>query len=277
MARQFDIRLGLDGRVMESVINTLGAKVGQWARRMGGLFAVGSLTAFTKSLLDNAGRIKDLSDRTGLSTTRIQEFGFAAKQAGSDIETVATVVSKLNKSLTEAVRDPKGDIAKAFQRMGVTAKTADEAFLQIAKHVQKVGDAGKVTSDVLEVMGKSGTELIPAMAEGFAETAMQAKQLGNVISEDVIASLARTGDELDVLKGKWTTLSSQIAAISIWSAETVWRATKKTWSDLAAGTTGGPKGMITAVRSFVENLSKEGIAIHEETIAQLSADRKSVV
>jgi len=88
----------------------------------------------TTEVLAMGGQISDLAAKTGLTTTQVQKFAYAAEQTGSSVETITGAVSTLSDRLTEG---GDGTIA-ALQRVGLTigdlqAMNPGEAFETIAR------------------------------------------------------------------------------------------------------------------------------------------------
>ncbi|WP_395406309.1 hypothetical protein ACHMW6_06450 [Pseudoduganella sp. UC29_106] len=66
-----------------------------------GLSAAG-LVAIVKNAIDASDHLNDLSKKTGVTVEVLGGLGFAAAQAGGDLESIAAAAGKLNKSIAEA-------------------------------------------------------------------------------------------------------------------------------------------------------------------------------
>ena len=94
---------------------------------MGQLFvgaSVMGLVAFVKSSIDAADRMNDLSKSTGVSVETLSTMGYAAKQSGLDMESLAIGFKRLNKNMSEAASG-SGDAKDAFALLGISIKNND--------------------------------------------------------------------------------------------------------------------------------------------------------
>jgi len=77
-------------------------------------------------------------------------------------------------------------------------------FLALGKPFEEGIDPQKLLGPFRELAGRGAGALIPAMAEGLLDAAEQARNLGLVMEDEVIASLDDVADKLDILKAKMT-------------------------------------------------------------------------
>ncbi len=93
------------------------------SRSIGGAFAGaiggGMLAAASRRMIEFGGHIDDLSKKSDVSREALQEWGYAAKQNGGDIDTVAAAFKGLSKARLEALQNPGGETAKIFGMMGI--------------------------------------------------------------------------------------------------------------------------------------------------------------
>jgi hypothetical protein len=138
----------------------LGAAVG---------LSIGAVTAKIMGVIDSMAKLKTLSEKTGSSVENLSKLGFAAKQSGSDIDSVAAALAKLSKGMAGADADSKG-AGLALKFLGLSAKDAvgnlkDPAalFTEIAKKLALYEDgAGKVAL-AQALLGKSGADMLPTL------------------------------------------------------------------------------------------------------------------
>lgn len=121
-----------------------------------------------KSTMDEVAALQTMSDKTGVSTQALQEWGYAAKQAGVSAGAV------------------QGDLAKLQKQMMWTGKTGEEQMGKFAdklagmsdQKAQAYGQAFGLSADTI-VLLKQGSE-------GVAKLRKEANELGAVIPEDQI-------------------------------------------------------------------------------------------
>ncbi len=204
---EFLARLGVkvDGKGFASAemrMRALGSGLQTLAGGFATLFAVGAVKNFVQSLTAQGAALKDMSDRTGLSTAALQEYGLAAQLAGSSQESLETGLKFLSRNSVEAAGGSK-EMAKAFRDAGISLKDTagrarpTEALLgDLADTMQRTEDPGKRTALAMKLLGRSGAELVPLLkdgAAGLAAVRQEAIDLGGGLSEELV----KNADELD--------------------------------------------------------------------------------
>lgn len=192
--------------------------LGGLGRALIGAFAVERVVAFGREVVTMAGDVADAAAATGLSTTEVQRFGYAAKQAGSDMGAVTSAVTTLSDRLVEG---KTGTIA-ALNEAGLSlerirAMRPGEAFETVAEAVARIPDPMQRSQVALELLGGAGKALLPAMEAGIKSTADEAERLGVVISEQDIVALDNLGDAWDrtMLRAKAATAGMLSDAVRI--------------------------------------------------------------
>lgn len=191
--------------------------------QLGAMFGAAAMGAAIKNTVEYAGHIRDMSDALGISTDTLQQLDFAATQSGSSLDQFTGAMLKLGKAQQEAVNDPKGDAAKAFEKLGVSAQQlkgmrVEDLFTKVGKAFESAVSPQALLTAGLAVMGKSATSVFPAMVAGLTESMEAAKGLGQVMSEDVIDSLDDMGDKVDELKGLFRT---ELGGAVVWILEKI--------------------------------------------------------
>lgn len=186
---------------MARVFSQAGALIGAGAAAG----AIG-LVALTKSSIDAADHLLDLSKATGITVETLGGIGFAASQAGSDLDGTASALGKLNLSIAKAAAGDK-EAAQAFQLLGVSikdasgnARSADAVFADVAAKFGTYADGPEVAALANALFGKSYQSILPLLRDGGQ--ALQAniayyQQFGGVTTET-----ARQADEFNDTLGK---------------------------------------------------------------------------
>ena len=186
------------------------------------VLAAGALVGVVGAAINNADRIDELSNRLGLSSEFLSIVGYAAKQTGSDLESVASVFPKLSRKLIEA-QDPASKTAKIFKALGVEAfdpvtkqvTSLEKALPMLMDGFKRLNDPTTEQALALELLGKSGAELLEFLnlgGDGFQSMETKLRSLGGVLSDETTLKAANFKDELDNLKTAALGLGSQIAA-----------------------------------------------------------------
>jgi hypothetical protein len=154
-----------------------------------------------------ADRLGDAAIRTGATAESLQELGYAAKLSGSSFETLETALTKLGRTMGDAVGG-SAEAQKAFRDLGIPfddlrTKTPNEIFLDVAESLKNMEDPAQRNSAGFALLGKQFKELLPTMSEGregLMRMAKEARELGLVIDNETVKSAARFNDQLDILK-----------------------------------------------------------------------------
>jgi hypothetical protein len=148
------------------------------AEDLGKKFALGVVGATTalaylvKSTIDTNDHLNDLSKKTGIAVDTLGGIGFAAGQAGGDLDSAAAAAGKLNKSLVEAAGGNK-ELASTFKALGVdvkdangNVKTADVALVELADKFASFEEGPEKAALAVKLFGKSGADLLPLLDDG---------------------------------------------------------------------------------------------------------------
>ena len=130
------------------------------------------LITLAKNSMDNAAKMFDLSQKTGVSVEALSRFSKAAKVSGTDVEGVTKALVKLSKGLIEA-KNGQGQAGEALKSMGISAtdasgklKGTDQIMLEIANKFKAMPNGAEKTALALQLFGRSGADLIPMLNMG---------------------------------------------------------------------------------------------------------------
>lgn len=181
----------------------------KWAGGLTAAFSVRALAQYAKDVIDVGDNLNDMAQKAGASVTVLSQLGFAAKQNGSDLEGITTGLVKLANSMQAASAGSKEQIA-AFAALGVEYKNADgtlrrtdEVFKDIAESASQYADGAGKTAVAVDLLGKSGADLIPTLnlgREGLAKLAEESDRVGATITDKTAKALGDLNDQLDKLQ-----------------------------------------------------------------------------
>ena len=130
------------------------------------------LITLAKNSMDNAAKMFDLSQKTGVSVEALSRFSKAAKVSGTDVEGVTKALVKLSKGLIEA-KNGQGQAGEALKSMGISAtdasgklKGTDQIMLEISNKFKAMPNGAEKTALALQLFGRSGADLIPMLNMG---------------------------------------------------------------------------------------------------------------
>lgn len=162
----------------------------------------------SRGALDAAGALTDAARAAGISTDALQEYRGAAKLAGIEQATLDTAVQTFTRNLGDARRG-NDSLAETFRRIGVSASDSaeqglDKAFAGLAG----IRDESVRASVAADLFGRSGVRMAALVADGadsLAAARKQARDLGLVLSDDLVRSADAAGDRLDLLDAQMRT------------------------------------------------------------------------
>lgn len=166
---------------------------------VGAVFAAAfvGLSAITLEVAEHAEKVGLLSEELGIGVEALQEYGYAAQLHGVDLESFGKSLQFLQKNMALA-NEGNQQMADAFANNGISIHDAqgkiipvNEALLRLADRMQKITDPAKRVRLAMQVMGKAGAQMIPALLkgrEGLEEIAKAARESGGVMNDEFIAS-----------------------------------------------------------------------------------------
>jgi hypothetical protein len=172
-----------------------------------GTAIVGSLAAAGLAFAKVGSELNDLSQRTGVSVEALSELQFVFGQAGVEAADLETAIKKMQKAVVEAANGSKG-ANELIARLGLSvadlaAMTPEEMLSAFADGLATVSNPSERAALAMELFGKSGTKLLPVLAqgaEGLARMREYARDLGLTVSTDA----AQAADALDDAIGELT-------------------------------------------------------------------------
>ncbi len=171
-----------------------------------GVVAAAGLGAAVRSFAGFGDSLSKMSQRTGVSVESLSELAYAASQSGTDIATLETGIRVMQRTINDAGRGLSTAI-DGFEALGLTVehfrglKPEDQLKL-VADRLSRVEDPSKRAALAMQLLGRSGTRLLPLFAEGAAgiEALQQkARDLGLTIGNDDAQAAVVFGDTLDDL------------------------------------------------------------------------------
>lgn len=162
---------------------------------IGGFVSAASLGMLARKTAAFADEMEETAQRLGLSTTKLQELSFAAKQNGASLESLTRFIEQL----TDAAMDPKK--AGAFGKMGInpTGMTPGELFASVSSFAR--GNSVTATRDALGgiVGARSVGRVINLLQSDLEELGRTAHKAGAVMDEQTLHALATLNDQFGIV------------------------------------------------------------------------------
>ncbi len=165
-----------------------------------------------------AAGIDDIAQRTGASAEALSQLRYAAEQSGANLEAVEKGMRKLGDVTTQAANGSKS-AAAALASVGLSAEQllampVEDRFLAVAQGISQIQDPAAQASVAMDLLGKSGADLVPMMADGaggIRALMAEADKLGMTISGEQAAAAAVFDDKWQGLVATLRNASNIIA------------------------------------------------------------------
>jgi hypothetical protein len=153
--------------------------------------ALGAIAVGVRSTLNTVDDMSKMAAKIGIPIEELSKLKYAADMSGVSLEGLQTSVSRLSRNMADAAKGT-GAGAEAFKQVGISATKADgslksssQVMAEIADKFAVMPDGAKKTALAMQLMGKSGADMIPLLNGGSAalnEMLVEAKELGLEIS-----------------------------------------------------------------------------------------------
>lgn len=173
------------------------------------MFGAAAIGAAIKNTMDYAARINDLSEELGISRDRVQELDFAARQNGTTFEIFEGTLTKLARARQAALDSPAGKETNWLTQFEISAaelKTLklDDLLLRVADGFAAAENPQKLMVAAIGLLGKSSPKVFQALRNDLRQTMKDAHTFNQLMSDETITALEALGDQIDVLKGAFT-------------------------------------------------------------------------
>lgn len=207
-------------RDMRAIRNDIGL-VTSAIRGLGAAFIGSEAIAAARRALDYAASIKSVAQEAGVTTLQLQEYRFAASEAGVSQKDMDASLKVLTKNIGEARAGTKAQ-AELFAKYkisiedGVTKSTLNAAQVmpQLADAISKIKDPitrARVEAKFLnEELGPKLDEMLSQGSEGLNRLRKAAYDTGVVLSDQQIQNADKTAAKLEQVK---IVLSARIASV----------------------------------------------------------------
>lgn len=187
--------------------------------------SVGAIVGVSKKLIQLAedsatalDRVDKMSQKIGLSREAFQEWDFILSQSGASVDGLQMSLKTLANASAEA-KDGTAEYKDEFERLGIIVtdtngnlKDAETLFNETFEALADMKDETQRTATASKLLGRSATELAPAMNAGsdsIESMRTQAHELGLVMGDDVVNAGVALTDSIDQLKRSFKGFKTQ--------------------------------------------------------------------
>lgn len=175
--------------------------------------AIGAISVATATLVTSTSatcdRIDDLSNKIGISRQGFQEWDYILGQNGANIESLQMGMKTLVNQIDGVSKGNKNSVA-TFRALGISIKDSsgkmknqEQIFEEVVTALQKMPEGAKKAKIANDLLGRSGSELMPlfnSTTEKLAQQREEYKKLGIAISDEVIDAGNKFGDNSEKLQ-----------------------------------------------------------------------------
>jgi hypothetical protein len=180
----------LESALKPSVFERMTGGLAQFGLSLGTVSA-GALLAFGKGAINAADNIGDIAEKTGLSTTAVQQFQQAFEGAGISLETIATSAAKLSAKVAGGSDSTEAALtALGLSMVDLRTKSPEEAFKLVSTALAGVDDQGKKTLLATELLGKG----MAASAGAFNKANIAAMEHADILGGDSVEAAGAFND-----------------------------------------------------------------------------------
>lgn len=166
------------------------------------------LKAGFDSLTETMGRLDDIATQaaqSGLGTDTIQAINYASDQIDVSADTIVGAMTKMTNAMATS--------PEKFEALGVAITNADgsmkgteETFFRVAQALSQITNETERDQAAMQIFGKGANELAGIIDDGgqaFQGYAQQARDLGLILSDDLISNVTASGDAIATAKASW--------------------------------------------------------------------------
>ncbi len=203
---------------MQNIASKASASVaGHFAKMAGAVLAVGAAFVGVRAAAQSfsaaialGGQLNDLSARTGESAGNLLILRRAFENAGAGADSVGTTINRLQRAVVNA-GDGSKEQAEAFAKLGLNienlkTQTPTEQLQSVAQALSRVSNDTDRTAIAMDLLGRSGGELIPLLRAMGVELDVAKAQLGSTpgVMNKVNQAFDTIGDNLGAIGEKST-------------------------------------------------------------------------
>lgn len=197
--REMPSEMDKSARQIEGRTKEMGSKMSGALREFTGILVGGMALAGLKTLMNDFDQVAKVATRFGASAEEIQRVSVAADLAGTSIDTVARVLTKMSVAASDAATGNKA-MAESFAKAGINAdqfKNAglDQQLVQLSEAFNRARGDADATNQIIELMGtRAASQMIPLIDN---TAALRAEMEGvSVASDETVRRIEAANDRM---------------------------------------------------------------------------------
>lgn len=203
--------ISLDGSQFERGLTRAGEAVSNAVKSwVVGAVGVYAIEAAIKKTVETAKELVNTSQRLNIGIEKLQVFKEAAKDSGTELESVTTAMEKLGVARAKALGQTGSGIDKAattaFLQLGIGNSLLsgsgknDAIMMAIGQKIKDSANPEALIAPLREVFGRAAGSLIPFLETNFDELEKKMKSFGAIMSEDAAIKLKDLADKFTLIE-----------------------------------------------------------------------------
>lgn len=193
-------RLGLDGSGFFSTLGKAQGAALKLGTMLAGAFSIGAIMSFSRSVLDLAGNLRQVSEALNINVEWLQKFVNSTATSGGSLQDVEKFLVTSMRNRQIALDSPDSTMGRAFTRLGFSqndiASLNPQQFMERLIEAFRDGADATAVSALVDIGGKSAKNLIGGFKAGLDEATL-------VMEEDLL-------NELEEITAKFTSLGTTL-------------------------------------------------------------------
>ena len=160
------------------------------------------------------------SNQTGVDTTTLQEWGYAARFIDTEVSTMTKGMTKLTKAYAKGTSSKKKSVKVA---KGVTVslkkengelKTQTEFYYDVIDSLHGMTNIAQRNAAAQQIFGKSYTDMLPLIESGTSALrayGQEAHEMGVIISSDNVTALGKFDDTMQKFDATTQAIKTNLA------------------------------------------------------------------
>lgn len=203
------VSLGLDSAQFNrgaKQAQTTAQRIGKSLQKIGAAASVvgAGVALAIRGQLNAADQLGKSAQSLGVPVEALSQLQHAAKMSGVSLSSLETGLRRLSQNMAED--------SSAFEELGISIRDVNgemrptvDVMAEVADALSGMPDGAEKTALAMELMGRSGAEMIPMLnggADALREMMDEADRLGLTISQDTAEAAAAFNDNLSRLTGQ---------------------------------------------------------------------------
>lgn len=222
------VNLGVDTAAFGDGLKAAGTKLAAFGATLraavvpvavAGAAAIAGMGVAVRGVIDNADEMSKAASKFGVPIEELSRLKYAADLSDVSLQTLGTSLGRLSRNMSDAASGSKSQV-EAFKAIGVSVTNADgtlrassEVLQDISDKFAAMPDGAAKTAAAMELMGRSGAEMIPLLNGGSAALqAMMAEAdtFGQVFTAEMGSQAEAFNDNITRLQGGFGNLAADL-------------------------------------------------------------------